>query len=140
MVSGSSHEDMKFEVHEAERAFDFVNVTFGAFLGAFLGYEFAQAEPTSWLAIRIAALLVTISFTALALRGFGLPLILGTATFKHSVSSIVTLAFGVIAFVAVCSELDYSVEFMGVIGLSWLVAPLLVMLPLAARRWIKIYE
>ena len=133
-------EDMAFEVNEAERVFDFINLSFGAFLSAYIGLKLAQGGLDGTQSVRIAALLVEISFVGLSLRGLGIPLIRGGATVKHFVASIVTLAAGAVAYVLTCRELDYSMEVMGVIGLGWLLAPVICLIPLTLRRWIKIYD
>lgn len=133
-------DDMSFEAHEAERVFDFVNLSFGAFLSAYIGIRLSQSEPSSAEAIKIAALLVIVAFVGLSLRGLGLPLILGTVTLKHSLSAVATLIAGGFAYLAVCRELGYSLELMGTIGLGWLIAPVILMVPLVLRRWIKIYD
>ena len=133
-------DDMSFEAHEAERVFDFVNLSFGAFLSAYIGIKLSQSEPSSAEAIKIAALLIVVAFVGLSLRGLGLPLILGTATLKHSLSALVTLIAGGFAYLTVCRELGYSLEVMGPIGLGWLIAPAILMIPLILRRWIKIYD
>ena len=132
--------DMRFEAGEAERVFDFVNVAFGAFLGAFLGVELAGSDLTPFLAVRLAVLLVVIAFVGLSLRGLCLPLIHGHSTLRHSLASIVTLSVGAIAFLATCSELGYPIGTMSIIGGGWLLAPLIGVIPLMARRWIHVYD
>ena len=133
-------DDMSFEAHEAERVFDFVNLSFGAFLSAYIGIRLSQSEPSTAEAVKIAALLIVVAFVGLSLRGLGLPLILGIATLKHSISAVVTLIAGGFAYLEVCRELGYSLQLMGTIGLGWLIAPIVLMVPLILRRWIKIYD
>lgn len=141
MVSGTyPNDDMDFEIQEAERVFDFVNLTFGAFLSAYIGLQLAQSVPDFSKAIRIGALLIEIGFIGLSLRSLGLALIRGISTIKFTASSLFALATGSVAYVLTCRELDYSMTVMGVIGFAWLVAPMIGLIPLISRRWIKIYD
>ncbi|MBB4640000.1 hypothetical protein [Rhizorhapis suberifaciens] len=131
---------MAFEAQEAERVFDFVNLTFGAFLSAYLGVQLAQSPPDFDRVIRIGALLVEIGFVGLSLRSLGIALIRGISTTKFTVASATALMTGGAAYVLTCRELGYPMTIMGVIGLAWLTAPLIGLIPLIFRRWIKIYD
>nr|WP_140404533.1 hypothetical protein [Sphingomonas sp. CDS-1] len=132
--------DMSFEVQEAERVFDFVNLTFGAFLSAYIGVQLAQSTPDFDKMLRIGALLIEIGFSGLSLRSLGIALIRGNSTVKFSLSSLLSLIAGGTAYVFTCQELGYSMTVMGVIGIAWLAAPLIGVIPLISRRWIKIYD
>lgn len=132
--------DMSFEVQEAERVFDFVNLTFGAFLSAYIGVQLAQSTPDFDKMLKIGALLIEIGFSGLSLRSLGIALIRGISTIKFSLASFLALIAGGTAYVLTCRELDYSMTVMGVIGVAWLLAPLIGVIPLISRRWINIYD
>src|SRR3569833_4381210 len=125
-------EDMSFEVNEAERVFDFVNLAFGAFLSAYLGIKLAQSPDQIDMA-RMVGLLIIVAFVGLSLRGLGIPLITGIATLKHSITSLVTLVAGGAGYVIVCRDLGFPLSIMGPIGIGWLLAPLIAVIPLILR-------
>ncbi len=140
MVEMTSTDNMDFEAHEIERGFDLANLTFGAFLGAYMGFQLTQKEPTSYEMFVIACLLGAIALTAHALRSFAVIFVRGNGTTRHTIFSVVTFFLGCATYTLIIRELDYPIAVMGTIGVGWISTCALVSGLMISRRWIKIYD
>ncbi len=133
-------EDMTFEANEIERGFDFANVSFGAFLSAYLGIQLADNPPTLHEMIRIAFLLFVIALLGHSMRTLALSLVNSTQTIKYILSVACVFVFGIVSYSYLCFELSYPIVVMASLGIAWLSTCLFISIMMISRRWIKIYD
>lgn len=133
-------EDMGFEANEIERGFDFANVSFGAFLSAYLGVQLASSPPTLPVMIKISCLLGVVALLGHSLRILAITFVHGLQTTKHTLATVFVFFFGVASYSLISIELSYQTVVMASLGIGWLSTCLLISFLMISRRWIKIYD